>query len=91
MIEVVVEGVVWLLLEGLWRLPLRLWLSVGLIALGAVATNAAFEATGPTRLMLFALTGLCLVLSPVSLILWTNRPQPPRPRRRYCWTCWRAP
>jgi hypothetical protein len=82
MIELVVEVVVWLLFEGLWRLPLRLWLSVGLIALGVVATNAAFEATGSTRSMLFVLTGACLLLSPVSLILWTNRPQSPRPRRR---------
>ncbi|HEY0024105.1 MAG TPA: hypothetical protein VGB24_14385 [Longimicrobium sp.] len=82
MIELVVEVVVWLLLEGLWRLPLRLWVSVGLVAVGVVATNAAFEATGPTRPMLFALTGACLVLSPASLILWANSPRRPRPRRR---------
>lgn len=82
MLELVVEGVVWLLLEGHWRLPLRLWVSVGLIVLGVVAVNEAFAAAGSTRPMLFALTGACLVLSPVALFLWPNSRKPPRRRRR---------
>jgi len=79
MIELLLEGVLWVLLEGLGSvlgaIPFRVWASIGLVALGVVATNMAFAATGPTRPMLFALTGVCLVLSPASLFLW---PRPPR-------------
>lgn len=82
MIEVLVEAVVWLLFEGLWRLPLRVWVPVGFVVLGVVATNAAFAATGPTRPMLFALTGACMVLSPVALFLWPTSPRRPPSRRR---------
>lgn len=83
MIELLLEGVVWLLVEGLssgFRIPLRVWVPVGLVALGIVAMNMAFAAAEPTRSMLFALTGASLVLSPVALFVLPISPR--RPRRR---------
>lgn len=82
-VEVVVEGVVSLLFQGrrgrrdaqagarsaLRAIPFRVCVSVGLVALGIVAMNMAFAGTGSTRPMFFVLTGVCLVLSPVSLLL----------------------
>lgn len=85
MIELVVEGVLWLLVEGLssgFRIPLRVWVPMGTIALGIVAMNMAFAAAEPTRSMLFALTGVCLVLSLVAVFLWPPRPRRPPSRRR---------
>jgi hypothetical protein len=89
LVELVVEGVLSVLFEGLCsgfghipRIPLRVWVPMGLVALGIVAMNMAFAAAEPTRSMLFALTGACVVLSPVALVLWPNSPRRPRPRRR---------
>lgn len=73
LVELLLEGVLRMLFEGLGSvlgaIPFRVWASMGLVALGIGAMNMAFAGTGSTRLVCFVLSGVCLVLSPVPLLL----------------------
>jgi hypothetical protein len=81
------EGVVGELLlevafESLRRLSGRGWVSLGFVALGAAAFSKAADSTGDATAILLVLTGAGLVLSPVALFLWLEKPKRPPPRRR---------
>ncbi|HEX8320210.1 hypothetical protein [Longimicrobium sp.] len=83
MLEIVGEGVVWLVSEVvglvvgdiLTSIPWRVWVSAGLVALGVMAMGKACAGTEPSHATLLFLAGIGLVVSPVALFLW---PSPPR-------------